>query len=117
MPGTPRRRKLAATLASLLAVPLIVPSPAGAGLAARPGGGWSGLWLSGESSSATATPTTLAQVRTIIGADTGAAATLTGKGIGIALIDTGVAAVPGLPAAQVVNGPDLSFESQSASLR
>ena len=61
--------------------------------------------------------TTLAQVRTTIGADTGAAASLTGKGVGIALIDTGVAPVPGIPAAQVVNGPDLSFESQSASLR
>ncbi|MEU7870854.1 S8 family serine peptidase [Dactylosporangium sp. NPDC049140] len=29
----------------------------------------------------------------------------------------GVAPVAGLPAAQVVNGPDLSFESQSADLR
>jgi serine protease AprX len=56
-------------------------------------------------------------VRTIIGADTGAAATLTGRGVGVALIDTGVSSVPGLPKAQVVNGPDLSFESQSASLR
>src|SRR5215207_4285403 len=37
--------------------------------------------------------------------------------VGIALIDTGLAPVAGLPSAQVVNGPDLSFESQSASLR
>ena len=71
-------------------------------------------WLG---SSDTGNPLTLAQVRTIIGADTGAAAKLTGAGIGVALVDTGVAPVPGLPAAQVVNGPDLSFESQSSSLR
>ncbi|MFI5914183.1 S8 family serine peptidase [Dactylosporangium sp. NPDC051541] len=64
-----------------------------------------------------ATATTLAQVRSSIGADTGTAAALTGKGVGVALIDTGVASVPGLPAAQIVNGPDLSFESQAANLR
>ena len=78
------------------------------------GSGWSGKWLSGATTSAA---TTLAQVRTTIGADTGTAATLTGKGVGIALIDTGIAPVPGIPASQVVNGPDLSFESQSSSLR
>jgi serine protease AprX len=59
----------------------------------------------------------LAQVRSVIGADTAAAAALTGKGVGVALIDTGVASVPGLPAAQIANGPDLSFESQAANLR
>ncbi|WP_327002093.1 S8 family serine peptidase [Dactylosporangium sp. NBC_01737] len=64
-----------------------------------------------------ASATSLAQVRSIIGADTGSAATLTGKGVGVALIDTGVASVPGLPATQIVNGPDLSFESQAANLR
>ncbi|MFI5912472.1 S8 family serine peptidase [Dactylosporangium sp. NPDC051541] len=56
-------------------------------------------------------------MRGAIGASTGAAASLTGAGVGVALIDTGVAPVAGLPAAQVVNGPDLSFESQSADLR
>ncbi|MFC4997217.1 S8 family serine peptidase [Dactylosporangium cerinum] len=40
-----------------------------------------------------------------------------GGGVGVALIDTGVVNVSGLPAAQIVNGPDLSFESQSANLR
>src|SRR4029453_10012451 len=59
----------------------------------------------------------LAQIRSIIAANTGAAATLTGKGVGVALIDTGVAPVPGLPVGQIVNGPDLSFESQAANLR
>jgi serine protease AprX len=42
----------------------------------------------------------------------------TGSGVDVALIDTGVAPVPGLKdAAKVVVGPDLSFESQDADLR
>ena len=57
MPGTPRRRKLAAALAALLAAPLAAPVPNGAVLADRPGGGWSGMWLSGESSTVTASRT------------------------------------------------------------
>lgn len=44
--------------------------------------------------------------------------TLTGHGIGVAVIDTGIAPVPGLDApGKVVNGPDLSFESQAAGTR
>jgi serine protease AprX len=43
---------------------------------------------------------------------------LTGHGVGVALIDTGVARVPGLNASgKVVNGPDLSLDSQAANLR
>jgi serine protease AprX len=42
----------------------------------------------------------------------------TGNGIDVALIDTGVAPVPGLmDSAKIVVGPDLSFESQDADLR
>ncbi len=42
----------------------------------------------------------------------------TGKGIDVAVIDTGVAPVPGLSRSdKVVLGPDLSFESQSTSTR
>jgi serine protease AprX len=42
----------------------------------------------------------------------------TGQGVDVALIDSGVARVDGLTApGKVVNGPDLSFESQNASLR
>ena len=41
-----------------------------------------------------------------------------GSGIGIALIDSGVSPVPGLDAdGKIINGADLSFDSQSASLR
>ena len=44
--------------------------------------------------------------------------TLTGHGVGVALIDTGVAPVEGLlTAGKIVNGPDLSFESQSVNTR
>lgn len=42
----------------------------------------------------------------------------TGKGIDVAVIDTGTAPVPGLATAgKIINGPDLSFESQSPNLR
>jgi len=40
----------------------------------------------------------------------------TGKGVDVAVIDTGVTRVPGLDAAgKVIDGPDLSFDSQSAA--
>lgn len=43
---------------------------------------------------------------------------LTGSGVGVALIDTGIAPVEGLlTTGKIVNGPDLSFESQSAGTR
>jgi serine protease AprX len=42
---------------------------------------------------------------------------ITGKGVDVALIDTGVAPVPGLDrSGKVIFGPDLSFDSQSGSL-
>ena len=43
---------------------------------------------------------------------------ITGKGVTVALIDTGVSPVEGLATAgKVINGPDLSFESQAPNLR
>lgn len=41
----------------------------------------------------------------------------TGKGVGVALIDTGVTPVQGLSNGNVVNGADISFDSQSPSLQ
>ena len=42
----------------------------------------------------------------------------TGQGVDVALIDTGVSPVQGLDnPAKVINGPDLSFDSQAANLR
>jgi serine protease AprX len=103
----------------LAAASLGVASLGGAAVPAAAVGqhGASTHWESWLGASTTDAATTLKQVRTYIGADTGTAANLTGKGVGVALIDTGVAPVAGLPAAQVVNGPDLSFESQAANLR
>ena len=40
----------------------------------------------------------------------------TGKGVDVALVDSGVARVQGLTSGNVVQGPDLSFESQDAGL-
>src|SRR4051812_22403383 len=42
---------------------------------------------------------------------------ITGKGVGVALIDSGVSPVPGLDDDGLVHGPDLSFESQAPNLR
>ncbi len=108
------RKKRAGALAVLGALTLGGAVPAQAAPATHPASGnWAG-WLGSATADA---PATLRQVRTLIGADTGTAATLTGKGVGVALIDTGVAPVAGLPASQVVNGPDLSMESQAPNLR
>jgi serine protease AprX len=44
--------------------------------------------------------------------------TVTGKGIGVALIDSGITPVKGLDtSSHIINGPDLSFESQAPNLR
>ena len=52
------------------------------------------------------------------GAQTYWKAGYTGKGIDVAVIDTGTAPVPGLATTgKIVNGPDLSFESQAKNLR
>ena len=41
----------------------------------------------------------------------------TGAGVDVALIDSGVVPVPGLNSGNVINGPDLSFESTQPALR
>jgi serine protease AprX len=59
-------------------------------------------------------PTNLAST---INATPAYAAGLTGKGVDVALIDSGVAPVDGLTApGKVINGPDLSFDSQAPNL-
>jgi serine protease AprX len=54
----------------------------------------------------------LATTTKVTGAKNYWAAGYTGQGVDVALIDTGVSPVPGLSASSVINGPDLSFESQ-----
>src|SRR5690349_2504836 len=58
----------------------------------------------------------LYNVAEVVGAHQAYRQGITGKGVGVALIDTGVASVPGLTSGNVVNGPDLSFDSQDPSL-
>lgn len=58
----------------------------------------------------------LYNIAEVIGAHDAYQKGLTGKGVGVALIDTGVAPVQGLTSGNVVNGPDLSFDSQVPGL-
>ncbi|MCU1589552.1 MAG: aprX [Frankiales bacterium] len=60
-----------------------------------------------------ASATTLPQAAAAINADDMANKGYTGKGIGVALIDTGVVPVQGLKSGNVVIGPDLSLDSQA----
>lgn len=77
-----------------------------------------GVVTAGWDRDATTAPVRLSTVADAIGADDLWARGITGSGIGVAVIDTGIAPVQGLDApGKVVNGPDLSFESQSADYR
>jgi serine protease AprX len=60
--------------------------------------------------------TTMAEVSAIIGADRVRRGGTDGSGVGVALIDTGLAPVAGLAGTRVVEGPDLSLDSQVPSL-
>jgi len=72
--------------------------------------------LAPPATAGTAPTTSLADVSALVGADTLHTSGLTGRGVDVALLDTGIAPVRGLDApGKVVNGPDLSFESQSPS--
>ncbi len=72
-----------------------------------------GVTSSGWDDGATRPPTTLTQAAQAIGASQYYSRGIDGSGVGVALIDTGVVPVQGLAGGgKVVNGPDLSFESQ-----
>jgi serine protease AprX len=61
--------------------------------------------------------TSVDKVKNAAGGKKANTAALTGAGVGVALIDSGVAPVTGLnQPGKVVNGPDLSFESQTPGL-
>jgi serine protease AprX len=79
------------------------------------------VWLGASAlmlpSLATAADTPMAAVTDTIGARDYWAAGYTGKGVDIAVIDTGVADVDGLSSPdKLIHAPDLSFDSQSATL-
>jgi serine protease AprX len=94
-------------LRGLRAIAAVTPDSAGRVLAINPALGYD-----------TATDTGgLNLINKIIGADKLWAKGYTGKGVDVALLDTGVAPVKGLTSGNVLNGPDLSFDSQRADLR
>lgn len=73
-----------------------------------------------SASSSSSTPagplSSLSQVEQVMGAQSAWANGYTGQGTDVAIIDTGVAPVPGLDAAgKLIYGPDLSFDSQDPS--
>jgi serine protease AprX len=110
-----RRRTLAGTVAALALLPAALvasPATASAKAPAKP----AAAPKAPANYSFPATGATLADVRRIIRADEAHAAGWTGKGVGIALIDTGVVPVDGLTSGNVTNGPDLSLESQVPGL-
>ena len=77
-----------------------------------------GILNPGWDDRATTPPVRMSTVAAAIGADDLWARGIDGRGVGVALIDTGVVPVQGLATAgKVVNGPDLSFESQADELR
>jgi serine protease AprX len=59
----------------------------------------------------------LDEITSIVHARESWSAGYTGKGVDVALIDTGVAPVPGLTSGNVINGPDLSFDSMHPDVR
>jgi serine protease AprX len=60
--------------------------------------------------------TSMTLVNQAIGADRMQSLGYTGKGVGVALVDTGAVPVQGLTAGNVVNGPDLSLDNPMSSL-
>jgi len=59
----------------------------------------------------------MSQVSQFVGAQSAWAAGLTGQGVDVAVIDTGITPVPGLDApGKVINGPDLSFDEGTPAM-
>ena len=96
------RRGTAAVATSVVAAALLGAGAGVAQAAVDPGLGYDPVADKGS----------LYNVAEVVGAHASWQAGYTGKGVGVALIDTGVAPVKGLTSGNVVNGPDLSFDSQ-----
>lgn len=81
-------------------------------------GGLVGVVTAGWDDGATTPPIPMSMVADAIGADDLWRKGYDGSGVDVAVIDTGMVPVDGLNSpGKVVNGPDLSFESQSNDLR
>src|SRR5579872_1065310 len=116
------RRGLATALAGIVLLGTTVLAftpPASAGLLSGllcPVTNTLGVTSAGWDDGATTPPTTLAQVDQAIGAAQLQSHGITGAGIGVAMIDSGVVPVEGLAGAgKVINGPDLSFEGNTGA--
>jgi serine protease AprX len=100
-PTAGRRLTAAAVTTSALAAVVLTAVPANAAV----GLGYDAVGDKGS----------LFNIAEVVGAHAAYTAGYTGKGVGVALIDTGVSPVQGLTSGNVVNGPDLSFDSQDPS--
>ena len=98
---------LVAPLRALAGVRSVTPNGAGHLLAVDPALGYD----------PTADEGSLSFVRSALHVTEAWKAGYAGQGVDVALIDSGVARVPGLASGNVVDGPDLSFESQYADVR
>ena len=99
------RRSAGAAVASSAAAAVLlgaVPAQAAPAPAASPSLGYDAQGDKGS----------LYNIAEVLGAHAAYSAGITGKGVGVALIDTGVTKVRGLDTGNVVDGADLSFDSQ-----
>ncbi len=112
-----QRRAVPAVVGALTALAALAPSAA---TAASVGGGVGGgvpMYPAPAGAFNPAADTgSLYNISRIIRANAAWQAGYTGKGVDIALIDTGVSPVKGLTSGNVINGPDLSFDSQKSTL-
>jgi serine protease AprX len=77
-----------------------------------------GVLTPGWDDGATTAPVSMSTVASAVGADKLWSRGIDGKGVDVALIDTGVVPVDGLAGTgKIVNGPDISFESQLSDYR
>src|SRR3954452_17480955 len=110
------RRRRSAIVAAVAALALIPASQALASAAVGPRG--AGRALPVQAGGAGDVDTALIDpVTSIVHARESWAAGYTGKGVDVAVIDTGVAPVSGLTSGNVINGPDLSFDSIHPDVR
>src|SRR3954468_15923285 len=72
--------------------------------------------LTGADWGYSSTQTSMGLVNQTVGADTLHSRGYTGKGVGVALVDSGVVPVQGLTSGNIVNGPDLSLDNPSLQL-
>ena len=118
-----RRSVLAAAVVAGLLVGQAGPAQAGLlggllGTVTGVVGGLTGVLTAGWDDGATTPPVKLSTVAAAINADDLWARGITGRGVDVALIDTGVVPLQGLSTpGKVLNGPDLSFDSQVDELR